>query len=250
MTRFARVMTLVALSLLIGGCQLPPLPWTKSQPAPAPALPAAPVVETVRAETLFPSADWHATYGVQDQGKAEMKVEEDWLRDGQRLVATQNGVPYVTWEFRPDGVWRADPKGFGALLRYLPTLLENDVAWKQESAGREVWFALNEEKAACDTWKSTFPVNQCWQLQVLNRGELTTFLFGRGVGPLRADAVNYARPAESFVKTLRAQKLGTTLVPENRKAVLDKAGGSGAQPAPVRPVTPTEFQQAMQNAKA
>lgn len=248
MTRYRLLARIMFLAFLLGGCALPAMPWARSKPAEPAPTPPAPALPSVRAETLFPGADAHATYGMADQGKPEVKVEEDWIRDGGRLVFTQNGNPYATWDIRDDGVWRLDPKGGGALLRYFPPLLENGAVWKQQSGGQDVWFALAEDSTACESWKSALGVDQCWQLRVLNRGELTTFLFGAGAGPLKADAVNYLRPADSFAKALKAEKPGSPLLPAERKAVLDKAGTVRGQAAAVTQVGLSDFDAAVKQA--
>ncbi|HYG58675.1 MAG TPA: hypothetical protein VD902_11515, partial [Symbiobacteriaceae bacterium] len=117
---------------------------------------------------LFPPSDWQVSFAIRDHGTtADYTVVEELLRDGVRVVATQNGSPYVTWVLNQAGLWRLDPRGGGALLRYLPAELQDGMAWKQVSGGADVWFRLNRATECAGQAAGA----KCWTVTVLNRGE-------------------------------------------------------------------------------
>jgi hypothetical protein len=210
-------LSLVLLLALTGCARF--LPGRASKPAPAPEAPAPPPEPVVQAADLFPAADAHVVYSLTDQGKAPVTVEEDWVRDGDRLLMAAGGVTYAVWYIRSDGVWRADPKGSGRLLRYLPATLKAGLAWRHQVAGREVFFRLSEAAGSCQE------AGPCWKLEVANAGEATTFIFAGNRGPVRAEAINQTRPADSFVKSV-TRTGPAQLLAEHRKALLDKAGAA------------------------
>jgi hypothetical protein len=216
--------TLVALLALTGCARFLPGRAAKSDP-PAAAPAPAPAPETAAAD-LFPTADAHVVYTLTDQDKAPVTVEEDWVRDGDRLLMAAGGVTYAVWYIRSDGVWRADPKGGARLLRYLPPTLKSGLAWRQQVPGREVFFRLSEAAGACQD------AGPCWKLEVANAGEATTFMFAGGHGPVRAEAVNHSHPADSFVKAITKTGPAQLLV-EHRKALLDKVGALPETAPPV-----------------
>lgn len=203
--------------------------------------PVAPAPPPTLARTLFPTEPQVAGYDLSDSTRST----EILLPDGQRLVQTYNGVPYVTWFFNADGVWRKDPKG-DTVLRYLPRELVDGQVWKHTVATGSVWFRLTR-LSGCQP--AGLAPAECWQVQVLNRGELTTFTFATGMGPAAAAADNYVKPADSFTKTLKS--FGTvTVTPEQRTAVL--AGGLSLEKlagAPVQSATAADFEAALSEAR-
>ena len=64
---------------------------------PAPPAPVSPVTD---ARDLFPASDLELTYQFADKAQSH----EFFIPDGDRLVQTFNGEPYITWFFTPDGV--------------------------------------------------------------------------------------------------------------------------------------------------
>jgi hypothetical protein len=129
-------MTLVLC--LAAGCSGPKAapPATVDTPPPAVESPKPPAPDL--AAGFMPADDETLTFVLNDQ-----TVTEYSLRDGDRFVAVQDGAVYATWFRRDDGLWRPDPKGGGALLRYLPPVLQEGLTWKQRSGDADVWFSLN-----------------------------------------------------------------------------------------------------------
>jgi len=235
MVRWRPLPALVALALVLSGCSL-----FKAKEPPPPAPVPEPVAPSVRAEALLPAGDIHVTYGVVDVGKPEVKAEEEWIREGGRLVMLQGGVPYAVWELRPDGLWRPDPRNRGVLLRYLPAEAKSGDTWKHESAGRIVWFTVSQATGEC-----LQQAGDCWKVQVLNSGELTAFWFAAGAGPVRAEATNYVKPADGFAKTMKSQGKATLLA-DARRSTLAKVGT--ATEVPAMAATAEQFAQAVKEA--
>jgi hypothetical protein len=218
---------------------------TKQAAAPAPES-VAPVVQApspaVLSRTLFPATAHVETFDLNDGTRST----EILLPDGERLVQTYNGVPYITWFFMPDGVRRKDPKG-ETLLRYLPPELQDDSVWKQPVASGTVWFRLTRLSGCQPAGQAPA---ECWQLQVLNRGELTTFTFASGLGAVGAAAENYATPAESFTKTLKQVAAGTGVTQQQLTEVLAKGLSLDKfSTAPVQSATAAEFDAALAEVK-
>ncbi|HWI62617.1 MAG TPA: hypothetical protein VNT75_12300 [Symbiobacteriaceae bacterium] len=226
---------------------------TQGAGAPAPAAEARPGERPAGggtpAASLFPAKDWSIRYAIWEgttgavilegpEAMTPVSADEDLIRDGDRIVVTQNGKVYATWHINQDGVWRRDPKGGGALLRYLPPKLENGLAWKQQSGDAEVWFKLTYGRTGCRM--SHNPI-ECWSLTVLNRGEQITFGFREGTGPEGARALNWNRLADSYQKHEVDHKAGS-LTPEQRTAFLKQGEAAPSGPLPaVTAVTPEEF---------
>jgi predicted small lipoprotein YifL len=223
------------------------LPWNKSAATKTPAQVEAPPPEGGPAAGMFPSQDQHLAFTVTDRGKQPIGVEEDLVREGERLVAAQGGAaPYATWLLNADGVWRKDPKGT-ALLRYLPRTLRDTQAWKQSSDGVDVWFRIARAEKGC-ALPAGVQAEQCWGLTVLNRGEKTEFLFASGLGPVSADSENWKTPASSFAKKVTAAQPGK-LQSAARGKLIAEAPATTATPAPVIPVSDADFVKALETAK-
>jgi hypothetical protein len=238
MRNFVRHAAILLLVFLLTACAKSGQqePRADQPPSPPPSPPAE-----YRGSELFPETDWQITYSVQDHGQKPVTVVEELIREGDRLVATYNGQPYVTWVLGAEGVWRTDPRGGGALLRFLPPTLKHNEAWKQQSGDAEVWFKL-AEKVPCSIWRTT-PPKHCWDLTVLNRGERTVFQFVSTLGPYHVQADNYQRIANSFTKQIKEHKEGA-IDPGMRAALLKQVPAAAGTPAAVIPVTPAEFDQA------
>jgi hypothetical protein len=251
MARFARLLALfLILAVLLTGCsaKLPRLlrfDFSKPEPeTPPPAAteapPPPPLPELVPAASLLPAADWRITFSVRDLGQPPVEVEEDLLLDGGRLVGLYNGMPYVTWLLREDGLWRLDPKGGGALLRYLPPILQDGEAWRQRSGSAEVWFRLRRLEPECTGWPWPGQPEQCWELTVLNRGEKIVFTLVSGIGPVHVNAQNWETPRESFIKAITDHR-ASPLTEARRTEVLGHVKPLEAEPGAVIPVSPAEF---------
>lgn len=198
------------------------------------------------ASALLPAADLQVTFGVRDYGAAKDDVVvEEIIRDGARFVATYNGSPYVTWVLNDTGLWRVDPRGGGALLRYLPPELEDGAAWKQVSGTAEVWFRLTRATGPCAGQGADA---KCWTVTVLNRGEETAFTFAPGLGPVSVMSVDHVKQANSFTKTIRGQKPGALKEPDKSTALKNARPSQGAL-APVVQVTAEEFEAATEKNK-
>jgi hypothetical protein len=198
-------------------------------------LPAPAVTE---AGALLPKADIPVTYLVQDHGAEAAPVQEHLLREGDRAIAVANGRAYAVWEIRPDGVWRADPRNPGILLRYLPAQLSNGQYWRQRSGDADVWFRLSIA-GPCDQTTAS-----CWELVVLNRGERTVFRFGESAGPISAQADNWAEPARSFHKYIDPGAAPGTMTASQRTLLLQGLAAP-ATPAPVTEATADQFEEAV-----
>lgn len=202
--------------------------------APSPPAPATP------ARDLFPAADWQFAYAFDDGTRSD----EFMLPDGDRYVQTYNGTAYIAWFHTPQGVLRADPRGTGAplLLRYLPPALADGQVWRQPVKGDSVWFKLDRLPACAVTGATP---KECWQLQVLNRGDLTSFTFATGLGAVSATSDNATAPRESFRKVLMSH--GPVQVPEKDRMrflgqVIELKDGT---PGAVEPATAEEFAAAL-----
>lgn len=255
-SRLSPLTILLAAMIILSGCTrpsgkppeptAPPLPAasaTTSSPTPEPPASATPAVSPEGA-SLFPSTDRELSFVIWDAGaaKAAHPVEQ-WLREGERLVIASNGKPYATWLFAADGVWRLDPKGGGALLRYIPATLKDGETWRQRSGDAEVWFSLTRDDSTCRTPGGHIveaAARSCWTLTVLNRGELTTFRFAPAGGPTLVKAVNYAQPSASFYKEVATDQAGDRPAVD-RKALLEKAPASSAPRAAVIAATAADF---------
>lgn len=204
----------------------------------------APAVAAVAFQTLLPSRDWQVRFWVTDWGKEPEPVQEQLIPDGARLVATYAGVPYVSWVVDDQGLWRQDPKGGGALLRYLPPVLTGEEGWKQTSGQEQVWFYLTPGAQFCAMLAGSqqqFAAGDCWTLTVLNRGERMTLVFAPGLGPVHADVRNFKAPADSFTKRMDRDGPGA-LGAGDRAAALKGAKPATGEPAPVLPVTRAAFE--------
>lgn len=198
-----------------------------------------PVVAKTPGRSLFPTAAQVASYSLDDGTSST----EALLADGDRLVQTYNGAVYITWFFTPEGVLRADPKGKGQplLLRYLPAELEDGLVWKQPVADNYAWFRLNRMPACAVLDRQPA---ECWQVQLLNRGELVTFTFASGMGAVGAVAENFPTPRESFRKTLTGfRSMGDD--PATAKALAAGLTLDRTAKAPLEPATAAEFDAAV-----
>ena len=187
-------MVCVLIAFLLAACSRPAAPPpVVSPPAEAPPEPPKPVdapsgaAGVTAAGNLLPSDGTWLQYHLSD----ETQSLEYYVRDGNRVLGSYNGKPYVTWFVTPEGVWRKDPQG-PALLRYLPPELKDGLVWRQQSGSDYVWFRLRESGKCA--------VRNCWELTVLNRMERTTLLFAQGQGVERARSDNMVNPAASYDK--------------------------------------------------
>lgn len=252
----------LVLTAWLAGCSVkaPPAPaqqQTATQPAPLPAQGPAPAepnpespepaeaVKVPREETgawLMPSHYRRYRYEVRDAGMAESQaVTEELIRTGDGLVATYNGKAYVHWVIDETGVWRLDPKGGGALLRYLPPTLKRDLYWQQTSGDAVVYFGLTTGGDACLNVRSSGP---CWSLRVLNRSELTEFAFAAGGGPLSVIHKDVRNPAGSFRKWYVESLEGTPSQSDRERFLLEAPPGTGTR-APVTEITAQAFREAL-----
>lgn len=214
----ARLLPWLLAAALFGGCT----PWSRTDSTPAASAPtetAPPATEAVApgpeaalaadptpVGELFPASSYTLDYDFDD---GTPRLTEQLLVTPERVVGIQGGVPYVTWHIRPGGLYRRDPLGGsnGALLRYLPAQLQDNLAWKQESAGATIWFRLRAttECGRLPAWV-TAP-RHCWELHILNRGQSQWFRFAPGLGIVAARILSLDRPAESFHKTATGEGL-------------------------------------------
>jgi hypothetical protein len=229
--------------LAVAGCAGPAPLAPVSPPvevAPAPVVPTpvvpAPDAAPLRGVDLFPARDLVIPFILYEAGPENnpIRLDEALVRDGDRVVSGYADAPYATWLLTDDGVWRADPGGGGALLRFLPAVLADGMAWKQRSGDAEVWFDLDSNRDNCDRMGTDRPFygEPCWTLTVLNRGVRTVFTFARGYGPVWVEAVNWARPQDSFRKEA-GPKVSDFMVPDRRSAYLTQ---SVQGPPPKEPV--------------
>lgn len=227
----ARVLAVVLATVLVVGCSKattpPPAPTSSAGET---AQPVAPKATGALSEALFPQADFGLDYTIEENGK-QQHVNEALLRDGNRAVAVQEGRTYATWHVRPDGVWRLDPKGGGAYLRYLPPELQDGLIWHQPSGKGEVWFRL----AKCAD-------GRCWEVTVLNGAERTRLQFQSGLGIVYAAAENLADPKANYIKRSGGKPDISSL---DRAALLKAATpGPGEKPPAVSSGTADEFTKA------
>lgn len=244
-------MALVALALIMSGCALmgskePEGPAPDPEPIPV----EAPVVVMATLADLLPKQDWQVVFQITDEGKAPVTVQEDLLREPEQLVVTQNGIPYVNWLIRKDGLWRQDPRGGGALLRYLPPDLSAEEAWLQTSGGADIWFRLTPGSPFCEALAGSqqqIAAQDCWTVTVLNRGEQLSLVFAPGLGPVFAESKDMNQPAESFVKRMQRDRSGA-LSAEHRTDALGRVRPVTTEPARVVPVSLEAFAQAVRAA--
>lgn len=187
---------LVMVALLLAACS------KRSAP---PADTKEPVPEPTKAATLFPSNDSLLTYSIKDEGKAPVVVSEALFPHESAIIATYDGQPYVRWLLNAEGVWRADPRGSGQLLRYLPPTLEDGLHWSHGAGDREVGFRLTRLPEGCPL-PGDKKAEECWSLLVLRQGEQTEFRFAPRLGPIFAELAHWQRPGDSYVKQLTAVK--------------------------------------------
>lgn len=241
---FHRLWAGLLCAALLAGCTVPFRSAPKEEEAPPPPSPpaAAPVPEPFT--ILLPSQDLTMKVEVQDHGADPILIEEVWLRDeAQRaLIATYAGSPYVRWEWNDEGLWRLDPKGGGAMLRYLPPTLTDGAVWKQESGDQVVWFHLYKEALDCQVPPGDSA--DFWHVAVLNRGEKLTFTFAPGVGPVAANAENYVKRSLSFTKKTVAME-PSKLPPEQRGGFIAQMKPPGKPAAAVQEATLDQFQAAL-----
>lgn len=231
---------LLLLALLLAACSrpaaTPPLSATEEPPTEAP--PTRPVPPPAPSPTeagwsiegYLPAPDQFYTYAL--TGEAEPSTEL-FVRDGERLIATQNGQVYATWFITAEGVWLQDPQGT-ALLRYLPAQFQGEEAWKQQSGGAEVWFRLRY--APCPE------SGLCLELTQLNRTERSTFHFQQGDGIAWAAREALADPAQSVTKQMLHHSFMELPPPPDRATALSAAAVRGAEPFPaIHAVSLAEF---------
>jgi len=155
-----RRVLLIALAIwLVAGCSRPPA-----------------ASSGVPASVLFPPDKTWWAYSL-DQ---ESPTTELYIRDANRVISSA-----ATWFLTDRGVWRQNPDGNG-LLRYLPPVLQHDLAWKQGDA----WFRL----------RCTNP-NDSWELVVLNGSQRTLISFQRGRALGLEWVVDLAQPDQSYRKS-------------------------------------------------
>lgn len=242
---------LVILALIMSGCAFDGSEEPDQiAPAPEPTQVEAPVVVIATLADMLPKQDWQVVFQITDEGKAPVTVQEDLLREPEQLVVTQDGIPYVNWLIREDGLWRQDPRGGGALLRYLPPDLSTEEAWLQTSGGADIWFRLTPGNPLCTNLTASqrqIAAQDCWTVTVLNRGEQFTVVFAPGLGPVFAESKDWNQPAESFVKQMQRDRLGA-LSAEHRTDALSRVRPVTSEPARVVPVSLEAFNQAVRAA--
>lgn len=179
---------ILVVGLLLTGCAK--LPWQKEEPPPAPPPVTEPVPVTVNVRELLPSGpiEWQATF---DDGTATQT--EAVLLSPEAIVGTQGGTPYVTWQIRPEGIYRKDAKS-GSFLLYLPAELKHGLAWTQEAGGEKHWFLLTSCKD-----------EDCWEVQVLSRNLVQRFTWAPGKWIIRAESTDLANPKNSFHKVMKGE---------------------------------------------
>lgn len=234
-----RFVILLVIALILNGCgrQATPQPEPNVLPVPTPA-PPTPALEQrsissdrPASSRVFPREEglyrFNLKEGYTGRGRA---IEEEWVTEPGRLVATQGGRPYVSWLWRADGVWRADPKNAEILLRYLPQDLVEST-WRQRSGDTWVYFRLRSE---------AYP-NSAWVLTVLNRGERTEWRFGSGQ---LVSAEDPAHPDAAFIKEGDASP-ERPVPAERRTAILNAAPMPTGTPAAVEEIAPAQFVKAL-----
>lgn len=173
---------------------------------------------------------------------------EYFFSDGDRLIGSYNGKAYVTWFATKEGVWRPDPQGPG-LLRYLPPVLQDSMAWKQTSGDAEVFFLL-EDQGSCRTAVDYNRPIPCWELNVLNRQALTVLHFAPEVGVIFAQSIDYKTPADSYIKRVALASPSVEAPPVREQMLKDAAPlPKGPLPA-VTPISPADFQAALKAVRA
>lgn len=232
--RYWALVLVLVLTACGQGQPLDPEPKPEPIPAPAPAptpAPQEPVAAPASSSKLLPQEGVHTFYLTEGFGGPSRPVEEEWVREGNRLLATQGGGrPYVTWLLEPDGVWRPDPQNPQVLLRYLPPELKDGLIWRQQSGSDWVWFRL----------RYVSEPYQEWVLTVLNRGERSDWRFDRYTHQVAADS-----PKDPFAK-MGVQDLAPIAVPAERKAeILAAAALLPTAKAPVAEGNAGAFVEAM-----
>ncbi len=228
----AKLTSLALCAVLLCACSKgapadPAAPKPDASAASVASIPS-PVSPRAGVHPLMARQETKLTYTLRDSGKPAATVNEETIIDGNRVVHAYEGKVYVTWHVAPEGVYRRDPKGGGALLRYLPAELKDGLAWSQQSGDAQVWFHLRK-------------AGQNWELLILNRGELTRFLFVEGMGPIMAVTENWARPADSFAKW-KGEDKGESPSKESRATYLGQAEAALTEKAPgVQDASADEF---------
>jgi hypothetical protein len=230
-----------------------PAPDQSQAPAPVPEPPQAQqavntsprkeAVAQVAADSLFPAEDWAFEFHVLDVGPfVTTRPREHLLREGNRVVAVYDGEPYATWLIDETGVWRADPRNPGTLLRYLPPMVRDGETWSQQSGGQTVWFQVTRGGGPCLVGAAlSLGDEQCWALSVLNRGEQTTFRFAPAMG---ATVVGAEKSLHPFYKEILSNQRAADLPAEQRTQWLRNAPGPSATEAPVVAAAPAAFAEA------
>lgn len=179
---------ILVVGLLLAGCGRLSLPWQKAAPTPTPSPVTEPVPVTANVRDLLPVGpiEWQATF---DDGTATQT--EAVLITPEAVVGTQGGTPYVTWQLRPDGLYRKDAKS-GAFLLYLPAALRDGLAWTQETGGEKHWFLLT--KCAAE---------ECWEVAVLTRNLVQKFTWAPGKWIIRAESIDVTNPKNSYHKVMK-----------------------------------------------
>lgn len=207
--------SLLALLLLTAACARAP------QPAPEPAAPPAQPAPPPLAEQFLPPEGVQLTYRLSDGPD----MAERFVRHMTSLVGEANGQTYLTWFITNTGVWRQDPRGGEGqpLLRYLPPILEDGLAW---SHGPAVHFRLLRLGPCGEegVWQS----DECWELTALNREELTLFTLARGYGPVLIRSENLRSPSASWTKQL-VKAEPATADEATRRRLIDEAASWGPQ---------------------
>lgn len=243
--RRGALVTSLLCALIMTACAKAPEPTApEPPPAAAPNKPAtaAPGPDAAPGTaTLFPDRLTQLRMAVHDEAlpTRERSVLEVLFRDQNRVIGVYDGNPYVTWLINAGGVWRIDPKGGGALLRYLPPEFKDGQVWKQRSGDADIWFRFAR---AQDCQGANIDQSLCWQLTVLNRGERTTFHFAPGRGPVSARSEHWSEPAQSFRKIM-LDHAPQDISKEQHAAWVTAAEPATGAPAPVTPVTAAEFEQ-------
>lgn len=231
--KIQRMMILLALVSVVAGCSAPESggPTKEPESPPAEVLSPVPIIATpdpkgpagepvlaaavTEGRALFPTTDLEVSYRFAD----DTRSREFLIPDGERLVQTYNGVPYITWFFTPEGVFRpdtSDPDG-RHLVRYLPAHLEDGLVWTHQGVADTYRFRLSARER-CEGEGVTF--HQCWSLEVVGLHRVSTFFFAPGMGVIRAIGDD-EDATESFDKRLTGHAVASLPTPD-RQGYLDR----------------------------
>lgn len=196
------IVAAIAVLVVASACARPTAPETAPK-APPEAQPEGRAA-VAWPEWAFPRKPLNFTYRF-DDGTPETEEQMAALED--RVVAIKEDRVYVTWFIRPDGVYRQDPLGGkdAPLLRYLPAEPRHDLVWSQTSGNAQIWFRLQEAPDCGQDYSGEKLPGSCWDLYMLNRGEVHFFRFAKAAGVVQAGVLSPAKPEKSFRKLAKVK---------------------------------------------